>query len=191
LPRREARTLISALPSLDIPESGPLLACTGALIERKGQRLAIEALAHLPDARLALAGSGPDEPALRALADRLDLADRVHFLGQLDHELLPQLLAAADVLVLPSASEGIANAWIEALACGTPLVLPDIGGAREVVRDGTAGLIVDRDPGAIAAAVRAILADQPSADAVARNAERFSWDRNAEELVGYWRTLVR
>lgn len=190
LPRREARTLVSALPNLDIPVDGPLLACTGALIERKGQRMAIEALADLPGARLALAGSGPDEAALRALSDRLDLADRVHFLGQLDHILLPQLLSAADVLVLPSASEGIANAWIEALACGTPLVVPDIGGAREVVRDHTAGLIIDRDPGAIATAVRAVLADRPGQDTVARNAERFSWERNAEELVRYWRALV-
>lgn len=190
LPRREARTLASALPNLAIPEQGPLLVCTGALITRKGQRLAIEALALLPQAQLALAGTGPDEPALRQVTQRLDLSDRVHFLGQLDHELLPQLLSAADVLVLPSASEGIANAWIEALACGTPLVVPDIGGAREVVRDASAGRIAERTAQAIAEAVRSILADQPSEAAVARNAERFSWDRNAEELMGFWRGLV-
>ena len=47
--------------------------------------------------------------------------------------MLPALLSAADAMVLPSASEGLANAWIEALACGTPLVITDVGGAREVV----------------------------------------------------------
>lgn len=186
LPRSEAR---QAMTAHAIPLHGPLLVSTGALIERKGQRLAIEALASTPDARLALAGSGPDEADLRALTGQLGLADRVHFLGQVDHQLLPQLLAAADVLVLPSASEGIANAWIEALACGTPLVIPDIGGAREVVRNASAGIIAARDAAAIAEAVRTIMSAPPSQARVAENAARFSWERNAEELVAYWRTI--
>lgn len=184
--RRVARRLISR----DIPADGPLIVVTGALIERKGQRLAIETLALLPEARLALAGSGPDEVELRHQAVRLGVAERVQFLGQVSHELLPQLLSAADALVLPSVSEGIANAWIEALACGTPVVIPDIGGACEVVSDSSAGIVAERTPAAIASAVRAILANQPSQQTVAANAARFSWDRNAEELVGYWRRIT-
>ncbi|MEO5586631.1 MAG: glycosyltransferase, partial [Novosphingobium sp.] len=109
-PRTDARQAIAA--QLGIPTDGPLLAATGALIERKGQRLAIEALEQLgrDDVRLALAGTGDDESELRALAQRLGLAARVHFLGQVGHDRLPQLLAAADAMVLPSASEGLANA---------------------------------------------------------------------------------
>ena len=144
----------------------------------------------LPGAHLALAGAGEEEAALRALARDCGVADQVQFLGQVGHEVLPQLLCAADVVVLPSEREGLANVWVEALACGTPLVIPDIGGAREVVRDATAGRIAPRDPHAIAAAVASILADPPAQADVARNADRFSWDRNAAELAEHWRAVA-
>ncbi|MDB5724825.1 MAG: glycosyl transferase, group 1 family protein [Novosphingobium sp.] len=188
--RSAARAAIAV--DLGVPTGGMLLATTGALIERKGQRLVIQALAELGrgDVRLAFAGKGEDEPALRALAEQLGLADRVHFLGQVGHDRLPQLLAAADAMVLPSASEGLANAWVEALACGTPLVIPPIGGAREVVRDYTAGRIAERTPEGIAAALRELLGDPPAQAAVAANAARFSWEANAEALVGFWREVA-
>ena len=188
--RAAARVQVSALPELAIPADGPLLVTPGALIAIKGQRLAIEALPALPGGRLALAGTGEDEAALRAHAGACGVDDRVHFLGQVSHDVLPGLLSAADVVVLPSEREGLANAWVEALACGTPLVIPDIGGAREVVRDASAGRIADRTAAAIADAVAAILADPPGPEAVARNAERFSWDANAAELAAHWRTAA-
>lgn len=173
-----------------IPLDGPLLVSTGALIPRKGQRFAIEVLSHIPEARLALAGAGPDEAMLRELASRLGLAERVHFLGIVGHAELPRLLSAADAMVLPSASEGLANAWVEALACGTPLVIADSGGAREVVRDASAGRIADRTPAAIAAAVREVLADRPEQAVVAKNAARFDWQANAAGLAEHWRRLA-
>ncbi len=173
-----------------VPPDGPLLVAPGALIARKGQALAIESLVDLPGVRLALAGAGEDEGKLRALVDKLGLGDRVHRLGQVGHDVLPTLLAAADVMVLPSSSEGLANAWVEALACGTPIVIPDIGGAREVVTSDSAGRLVEREPAAIATAVRAILAAPSSQAKVATQAERFSWDRNAEALVGLWSQAV-
>lgn len=189
--RSAARAAVAA--DLGIPEDGPLLAATGALIERKGQGIALRAVARLDraDVRIALAGKGQDAAKLRALAQDLGLGDRVHFLGQVGHDRLPLLLSAADALVLPSASEGLANAWVEALACGTPLVIPPIGGAREVVRDASAGRIVERTPEAIAAALRDLLADPPAQTAVAANAARFSWAANAEVLVEFWRGIDR
>src|SRR5690606_12146404 len=107
------------------------------------------------------------------------VGDRVQFLGQVSHDLLPQLFSAADAVVLPSEREGLANAWVEALACGTPLVIPDIGGAREVVSAPTAGRIAARTPEAIAAAVGELLSDPPIQADVAKNAQRFSWAANA------------
>ena len=145
VPRAEARKKLGL-------SNGSLLLATGSLIAIKGQALAIAALAELPGTTLALAGAGPDEAALRALAEKLNLLDRVRFLGQVSHSELPLWLSAADALVLPSEREGLANAWIEALACGTPLIIPDIGGAREVVQGPAAGRIVAREPAAIAAA---------------------------------------
>lgn len=188
--RAAARALVSAIPDLGVWPDGPLMVTPGALIPRKGQRLAIEALALLPEVRLALAGAGEDEHHLRALAKRLGVADRVHFLGQVDHDVLPHLLCAADVLVLPSASEGLANVWIEGLACGTPIVVPDIGGAAEVVKDPSAGRLVARNPEAIAGAVSEILADPPAQADVAANVSRFSWGVNAENIVRFWKNVL-
>lgn len=188
--REAARTLVSAIPELGIPAEGPLLVTPGALIAIKGQRLAIAALKQLPGVHLALAGTGEDEALLRQAARDHGLAERAHFLGQVSHDLLPQLFSAADVVVLPSEREGLANVWVEALACGAPLVIPDIGGAREVVHRPSAGRIAARDPDAIAAAVRDILADPPSQEEVAANAERFSWEANAAELAAFWRTVA-
>ncbi|MGZ3271877.1 MAG: glycosyltransferase, partial [Croceibacterium sp.] len=100
----------------------------------------------------------------------------------LDHTLLPVVLSAADAMVLPSASEGLANAWVEALACGCPLVVSDAGGVVELLTAPEAGRVVPRDPQAIAEAVQALLSDPPDREAVAATVERFSWPAHAEEL---------
>jgi glycosyltransferase involved in cell wall biosynthesis len=191
LGRAAARTLVSALPSLGLWVNGPLLVTVGALVPRKGQALVIRALALLPpEVRLAVIGSGPDEAALRALATSLGVKDRTQFRGAVDHDLLPQILAAADAMVLPSASEGLANAWIEALACGTPIVIADAGGARAVVTSPSAGRIVARDPAAIAAGITGILADPPDPQAVAATVARFSWEANAAALADHYARIA-
>ena len=176
--------------ALDLPAGAPLLLSPGALIPLKGQALAIAALAHVPGAHLLLAGTGPEEESLRQRAVDQTVKRRIHFLGQVPHERLAALMAAADAVVLPSEREGLANVWIESLASGTPLVIPDIGGAREVVMSPDAGRIVERTPEAIASAVSDLLADPPTRAPTARCAERFSWDRNAEELSAHWRKLA-
>jgi len=186
IPRAEARAALPGILPLALPADAPLLVTPGALIAIKGQALAIEALTHLPAAHLALAGTGPDEAALRAQAARLGLSDRVHVLGQVSHDALPVLMAAADAVVLPSEREGLANVWIEALACGAPLVIPDIGGAREVVTNPGAGQIAARTPEAIAQALAALLANPPSQTAVAASAAGFSWQANAQKLIAIW-----
>lgn len=171
--------------------SGPLILSVGALIPRKGQDLLITALPSLPDAMLMLAGKGESESDFRALATELGVADRVAFLGSVPHDDLPALFAAADVMALVSASEGLANAWVEALACGTPIVASDVGGIRELVKTPEAGRIVARTPQAIAAAVHDILANPPSREAVAANVSTFSWDENASQLAAFFRDVVR
>ena len=188
--RGAARALVSALPDLGIWSRGPLILTPGALIARKGQDLSIKALSRLPEGHLALAGSGEDEAALRKLAEQLGLSDRVQFLGHVSHDILPQLLNAADVVVLPSQSEGLANVWVEALACGTPIVIPDIGGARELITNASAGRIVERDPAAIAQAVADILADPPSQETVAETVAGFSWERNGSRIVEIWQQIA-
>lgn len=184
------RDRAEARARLGLPANRPLLATVGALIPRKGQRFAIDALASLPDAELLLAGAGADEAALRAQAAALGLAQRVHFLGAVPHGDLPWVLSAADVFVLPTASEGLANAWVEALACGTPVVTTPISGARELLTDPAWGRMVERDSAAIAAAVGDLLATPPARADVLRGAAPFSWEANAAALVAYWQGLA-
>ena len=86
--------------------SGKTVVSVGHLIERKGHNLVIEALPELPDVSLAIAGDGPEDAALKALAERLGVRDRVNFLGRLGHAELPDLYSAADILVLASSREG-------------------------------------------------------------------------------------
>ncbi len=173
-----------------LPDNAPLLVCVGALIERKGQAIAIAALRDIPEARLVLVGTGEDEAALRAQVAREGLAGRVFFAGSIDHDLMPLILSAADVMVLPSANEGLANAWVEALACGTPVVTCDVGGARELIASEVAGRLVERNAQAVAAGIKAILAAPPGREAVAALTEGFSWEANAAALAGYWEGLA-
>lgn len=174
-----------------LPDRVPLLACVGALIERKGQAIAIRALRHLPpETRLVLVGKGEDEAHLRALSASEGVGERVFFAGSIDHDLMPLILSAADVMVLPTANEGLANAWVEALACGTPVVTCDVGGARELIASDTAGRLVARSAEAVAAGVSAVLASPPPRAAVAALTEAFSWDANAAALAAHWERLA-
>lgn len=170
--------------------SGPLILCVGALIPIKGQALLLEALSRLPDITLMLAGHGPAEAEYRALAQRLGVSDRIHFVGNIPHDDIPALMAAADVMALVSEREGLANAWVEALACGTPVVASDVGGIRELIKTPEAGRIVERDPQAIADAIAAILANPPAPEAVAANVSAFSWDENARQLAAFFRSVA-
>ena len=163
--------------------SGPLFLTTGALIKRKNQDLVIRALAHISDATLLLAGAGEEEQNYRALADQLSVAGRVHFLGSVPHEQLPQLTAAADIAILVSKSEGLANAWVEALACGTPVIISEAGGARELVASPDAGRIVDQNVEAIVEAAEAILAAPPAQDKVRSSISQYSWQNNGDQLL--------
>tara|TARA_R110001599_G_scaffold105043_1_gene266052 strand:+ start:13162 stop:14340 length:1179 start_codon:yes stop_codon:yes gene_type:complete len=163
--------------------SGPLFITTGALISRKNQDLVIRALAGLPDATLMLAGMGEEEQTYRALARQSGVADRVRFLGSVPHDQLPHLTAAADIAILVSKSEGLANAWVEALACGTPVIISEAGGARELVGSKSAGRVVDQTVKAIVEAAKAILADPPAQELVRSSVSQFSWTNNGDQLL--------
>ncbi len=191
-PRDQARkALAERLPALDLPDGARLVACVGALIPIKGQALAIAAMAQLPeDVVLVLVGAGPEEAALRQQAAAAGLEARVRFAGNLGHDDLPLLLAAAEAMTLISEREGIANAWIEALACGAALVIPDVGGAREVIDRPAGGRLVARDAGAIAQGLREVLDARVPQHEVAALADRFSWDANAAQLAEIYTKTV-
>lgn len=190
LEHTQLRAQLSKELGFTLPQTAPLLTCVGALIERKGQDIAIAALPYIEGARLIMVGKGEDEAHLKDLARDLGLRDRVFFAGSLDHDMLPLVLSASDAMVLPTANEGLANAWVEALACGTPVVTCDVGGARELIDNHTAGRLVERDPESVAAGVNEVLNNPPMRHAVAALVERFSWETNAIELASYYEQLL-
>jgi glycosyltransferase involved in cell wall biosynthesis len=138
-----------------------------------------------------LIGDGEDRSRLGQQAAALGVADRVCFTGNLPHEEIASWLSAADVMALPSASEGLANAWVESLACGTPIVITNAGGAREVLTNDNAGRIVERTASGVLAGVTSVLATPPSRTACRQIAERFTWGRNTEALFRHLSLLVR
>ncbi len=169
---------------------GPLIVSVGALIARKGHDIVIDAMTELPHATLLIAGEGPARTALEKQIAVAGLDDRVRLLGAVPHDALPALLGAADVMALASSSEGLANAWVEALACGTSIVITDAGGAREVVTSPAAGRIAARDPGAFAAAVQELIAMEPAQDEVRAAAAGLTWPANAAALEHHLAGLV-
>ncbi|MEW1777498.1 glycosyltransferase [Streptomyces sp. NPDC086777] len=134
----------------------PLVVCVGRLCRQKGQDVLLrawpEVLRRVPDARLALVGDGPDRDALRRLAP-----GSVEFVGPVA-DVRPWY-RAADLVVLPSRWEGMALAPLEALACGRPVLVTDVDGARESLPPGHAArcLVPPGRPGALAGAVAALL----------------------------------
>lgn len=170
--------------------AGPLVSCVAALLERKGQSVLIAALAYCPGTRLVLIGDGPMRGRLEAEAQRAGVRDRVIFAGSLAHAEVACWLAASDCMALASSSEGLANAWVEALACGTPVVTCDVGGAREVICSAAAGRIVARQPEAFATAIRELLACPPAPSEVRRAAEPFTWAANTAALHAHLSSLI-
>lgn len=134
----------------------------GRLAREKGlvEMLRGVALARAQGAnvRLAIGGSGPEEPRLRRLAGKLGLADNVSFAGPVFGRDKLELLGGADAFLFASQSEGLPYALLESMAAGVPVVATRVGAIPDVVVDGVHGLLVPpRDPGAIAGAIRKLM----------------------------------
>ena len=161
-----------------IATDGALVVCAARLEAVKGVEYLVRAAAQLPDATVAIAGDGPLAGRLRELAVALGVSDRVHFLGRVSPSA--PLLAAADVVALPSLSEGLPIVALEAMALGRPVVATRVGGTAEAVEDGVTGLLVEAcDPAALAGAIRRVLGDAKLAAAMGeagakRAEERFT-----------------
>lgn len=174
--------------------TGSAILSVGALIPRKNQSVLIEALTKLPGATLLLAGQGPSESDYRMQAVQMGVQDRVRFMGNILHDDLPALFAAADVMALVSKSEGLANAWVEAIACGTPVVASCVGGAPELIRSPDAGRIIpigmECDVTSIVAAIESLLSNPVAPQRVAAQVAHFSWAANAEALESFFCKII-
>jgi glycosyltransferase involved in cell wall biosynthesis len=121
--------------------------CGTRVTARKGLRYLIGAVEKMKNrgelVLLDIIGEGDEKDELEALVREKGLEEEVNFLGVLDHDDVPKFMAKADIFVSPSLNEGMANAMLEALAMGLPLVATNIGGTKELIEEGVNGLIVE------------------------------------------------
>lgn len=173
-----------------------ILTTTSRLVHKNAVDDVIRALVLLPPCiQFVIYGSGPDEAALKALAEQLGVAGRVQFKGNIPYEEIPHALASADIFIRPSRSEGMGNSFIEAFAAGVPVIATQEGGIADFLFDArrnpdkpTTGWSVDKDsPEQIAHAVQDIIAHPTEVVRVCANARRlveehYDWNRIADEM---------
>ncbi len=161
---------------------------------------AIEAFAlvrqQVPLARLSIAGSGPQEQALRALVQAQGLGDAVLFTGRLERDAMAALYRSADILLNPSLADNMPNSLLEAWSSGVPVVSTDVGGIPHLAQDGvTASLVAPGDAPAMAQACLALLSDaslwRQRAQAGLQEAQRYTWPRVQPLLLDVYRRAMR
>jgi glycosyltransferase involved in cell wall biosynthesis len=183
---------------LRLGEGDQLAVAIGSLYPVKGHRFLLEALALLaeryPRLHVAIAGRGELEAGLRARARDLRVEGRFHLLGLRSD--IANLLAAADVFVLPSLSEGVPLAVLEAMLAGRPIVATAVGDVPTVLMDGRAGVLVPPgDAAALASGLAQLLADPTQARRLStaaseRAAEAYTVDTMLERYVSVYDRLM-
>jgi glycosyltransferase involved in cell wall biosynthesis len=190
-----------ARKQLAVPEDAHLIVSVRRLVRRMGIDVLIRAAGLLASRGVrfvvAIGGVGGEREALERIRAEQGLDEQVRFLGRVPDEQLPDLLRAADLVVVPSRSmEGFGMSTVEALACGTPVVATDSGASPEILGPIDRALLVPLDAGALADRLEQLLRDPARRQALgARGMEsvraRFAWpvilsqlDRVYAELVG-------
>lgn len=192
-PRASAEEARALRTQLGIGDDERMLLAIGRLSSEKAHIDLIHAFRHLLDAdaeinaRLVVVGDGPERGRLEGAARSLGLSERVHFTGQLND--VRAFYAAADVLVLPSHSEGSPYVLLEAMAARLPVVATMVGGVPEMVEDEESALLVHaRNPQAMAEALSRVLTDAELARKLTLNASALVATRYSPET--YVRTLI-
>jgi glycosyltransferase involved in cell wall biosynthesis len=181
-----------ARAELNIPENAKVLVSVGALVDRKGFHRVIEVLpalvAKYPELVYLIVGGDSPEGNIRERLEHqvktLKLEDNVRFLGAYPSERLKVPLSAADLFVLATANEGWANVFLEAMACGLPVITTEVGGNKEVVNDPSLGIVVPfGDPDTLLAALMQGLETAWDRPLIIQYARENSWDSRVKILV--------
>jgi len=191
------KTVVRA--ELNIPEDAKVLISVGGLVDRKGFHRVIEVLPKLvaiyPELIYLIVGGESAEGNIRGrLEDQvkaLRLEENVRFLGAYPSEKLKEPLSAADVFVLATANEGWANVFLEAMACGLPVITTDVGGNKEVVNHPNLGIVVPfgQSTSLLAALLKSFDTDWDR-QSIIQYARQNSWDTRVEVLVEEFKKLV-
>lgn len=172
-----------------LDDSLPIVLYLARLVDWKRPDAFVRAAALVLEkhrASFAVAGDGDERERCAALAGSLGIADRVHFIGAIPHQAVPDAMAAARVFVATSRHSNRSIAVCEALLCGVPVVAFDTGETNAVVRDGETGrLVTDGDETGLAAAIAGLLGDEEKRRAMGRRAREL-----AERDFTDWRARV-
>jgi phosphatidylinositol alpha-1,6-mannosyltransferase len=194
LSKGSAEKMIKIAPGIDVDHFSPqdssqlrkdlrlenkrVIVSVGRLVHRKGQDHLIqsmpEILKSVPDAHILMVGQGPYLSHLKKLVEELNLVDHVSFIGRIQYAQLPQYICAGDIFAMPSRSrffglevEGLGIVYLEASACGLPVIAGSSGGAPDAVLEGVTGIVVDGENNKeIAAAAIKLLNDLNGAKAM-------------------------
>lgn len=186
--------------ALGLPPAVPVLVSVGGLCERKGFHRVIDGLPVLhalgtPAHLLVVGGPSPEgdwTAQLKAQVRELGLTQHVHFTGPVPPQDLHRVLSAADVFVLATRNEGWANVFLEAMACGLPVVTTAVGGNAEVVCRPELGTVVPfGDAAALTAAVHAALGHSWDRGLIRQHAQANTWDCRVDVLEAEFRALCR
>jgi len=189
---RKARPIDRA--SFGISTKAPLILWVGRLDPVKGLEILIEAfrvVSDRTDAHLVLVGNGPLRASLCAQVARLGLDSRVHLIGARND--VPSLLAAANLFVFPSRTEGLPNALLEAMAAGLPIITTDAPGCRDLIAHGETGLLVPYgDTISLADSLLSLLRDREQAAKLGQRAHQAVLrDWHAESMYGAYQDVYR
>jgi teichuronic acid biosynthesis glycosyltransferase TuaC len=183
----------TARAALTLPAHGKLIVYVGRFVEAKGLVELLDAFEKMAsadaDVRLALIGDGVMAPRLPGMVRDRKIEERVLLPGGLEPMLVARWISAADLLTLPSWSEGYPNVVVEALACGTAVVATDVGGTREIVRDDCGILVPPRDTEALRIGLTDALQRPWNREAIAASMAR-SWDDVAAETLRVCEAVV-
>lgn len=183
----------SCRTALGLPPHAPVVVYVGRLIEAKGLSELVASVTKLrqtrPDLRTILIGEGPYLGTLKEQIAASGQQDRITLAGGQLPEKVAQYINAADVLTLPSWSEGYPNVLVEALACGCPVVATRVGGIPEIVTADNGRLVPPRDTNALADALDQTLEKAWDRPAISTNMSR-TWDDVARETLDVCRSLT-
>lgn len=180
------------------PADVPVLVCIGRLSSEKGHADLLRALAILRKEQsfhAVFVGDGPEQARIEALIRELKLEEHVTLAG-LQHDVRPYY-AAADVVVMPSLTEGSPNVLLEAMSAGVPVVATRVGGIPEIAVDGKTALLVPKsDPKALAAALARMLREPELRSSLAREGqalavEKYSPEAYCRSMVGIYEQVLR
>jgi glycosyltransferase involved in cell wall biosynthesis len=177
---------------LELPADGPLAVSVGRLVPRKQIATAIRAIRIAP-LGLVVVGDGPERRALERLAYEHGVRERVHFAGEVPN--VSEYLRACDCFLLPSRSEGLSNALLEAMACGLVCLAAPVAGVRELFDGGRGVVVSSTEPEAWARALEVVDVDRERAQQLGTAArqlicEEFTLERTADRLVDAYRAMI-